>query len=101
MDSNDAAGPVVDYRLVFESVPDPCLVLDPKLRIVAVNDAYVRATMTKQEEILGRGIFEVFPDNPAEPGATGVRNLGASLNRVLANRCAGHDGGTEIRHSQA
>ena len=87
-ESNGAVGPVTDYRLVFESVPDPCLVLDPKLRIVAVNEAYLRATMTKREEILGLDIFEVFPDNPAEVDASGVRNLSASLNRVLRTRAA-------------
>jgi PAS domain S-box-containing protein len=76
------------YRALFESVPDPCLVLDPKLKIVDVNDAYLRATMTKQDEIMGRGIFEVFPDNPADPNATGVRNLRASLNRVLQKKVA-------------
>jgi len=29
-------------------------------------------------------MFDVFPDNPADVGATGVRNLRASLERVLA-----------------
>src|SRR5204862_7314942 len=51
--------------------------------IVAVSDAYLRATLTKREEILGRGIFEVFPDNPNDPSASGVRNLRTSLGRVL------------------
>jgi hypothetical protein len=49
------------------------------------NDAYLRATMTVRDEILGRHILDVFPDNPDDPGATGVRNLGASLERVLNN----------------
>src|SRR5206468_9586321 len=49
----------------------------------AVSDAYLRATMTRREEILGHGLFEVFPDNPADPAASGVRNLRASLERVL------------------
>src|SRR5690349_16096087 len=38
--------------------------------------------MTRRDQIVGRGIFEVFPDNPDDPEATGVRNLSASLNRV-------------------
>jgi PAS domain S-box-containing protein len=59
------------------------LVLSPGFNIVAVSDAYLRATMTKREEILSRGIFEVFPDNPDDPSATGVRNLRTSLQRVL------------------
>jgi signal transduction histidine kinase/DNA-binding response OmpR family regulator len=64
------------------------LVLTPDLMIVAASDAYLRATMTKREEILGRGIFEVFPDNPDDPVATGVHNLKASLHRVLQNHVA-------------
>ena len=42
--------------------------------------------MTKRDDILGRGIFEVFPDNPEDPTATGVRNLRASLQRVLQGK---------------
>src|SRR5260370_4293009 len=42
--------------------------------------------MTQRDEILGRGIFDVFPDNPDEPAATGVRNLRASLDRVREHR---------------
>ena len=53
--------PEPDFRVLFEAVPDPCLVLDRTLRIVEINTAYLRATMTKREEIMGRGIFDVFP----------------------------------------
>ena len=76
-----------DFRTLFESAPGLYLVLTPEFRITAASDAYLRATMTKREAILGRDIFEVFPDNPDDPAATGVRNLGASLRRVLQNRC--------------
>jgi signal transduction histidine kinase len=77
---------VPDFQALFESAPGLYLVLTPALTIVAVSDAYLKATMTKREEILGRGLFEVFPDNPDDPTATGVRNLRASLDRVLTNR---------------
>ncbi len=77
-----------DYRALFESLPGLYLVLTPDLRIVAASDAYLQATMTRREEILGRHIFDVFPDNPADAAATGTRNLRASLERVLANRTA-------------
>ena len=76
--------PTPDFRTLFESVPGLYLVLTPDLRIVAASDAYLRATMTERAAILGRHLFDVFPDNPADAGATGVRNLGASLERVLA-----------------
>lgn len=75
-----------DFRALFESAPGLFLVLKPDFTIVAVSDGYLRATMTRREEILGRGIFDVFPDNPDDPDATGVRNLSASLKRVLQCR---------------
>src|SRR5215468_7884580 len=81
--------PTPDFRALFEAVPGLYLVLlpdTPTFTIVAVSGAYLRATMTRREEILGRGLFDVFPDNPDDPNATGVSNLQASLNRALARR---------------
>ncbi|GLH69604.1 hypothetical protein GETHPA_11370 [Geothrix rubra] len=74
-----------DFKLLFESVPGLYLVVDPDLAIRAVSEAYLEATFTRREEILGRNLFEVFPDNPEDPDATGVANLRASLQRVLAS----------------
>jgi signal transduction histidine kinase/ActR/RegA family two-component response regulator len=76
----------LNFRFLFESAPGLYLVLDPELVIVAVSDAYLRATMTRREDILGRGLFEVFPDNPDDPDANGVGNLRASLDRVRRDR---------------
>jgi PAS domain S-box-containing protein len=75
-----------DFQKLFESSPDLYLVLTPELRIEAVSDAYLRATMTRREQILGRALFEVFPDNPEDASASGVHNLRASLARVLRER---------------
>lgn len=73
----------VDYQAVFENLPGLFLILDADLKIVGVSHAYNRATKTRREDMLGKPIFEVFPDNPGDPGADGVRNLHASLRRVL------------------
>ncbi|HYA16207.1 MAG TPA: PAS domain S-box protein [Bryobacteraceae bacterium] len=75
-----------DFRRLFESAPGLYLVLTPDLRIVAASGAYLDATMTRRENVIGRPLFEVFPDNPADPGSTGVANLAASLGRVLRDR---------------
>jgi signal transduction histidine kinase/ActR/RegA family two-component response regulator len=72
-----------DFRALFEAAPGLYLVLTPDLFIVAVSNAYLNATLTTREEILGRNIFDVFPDNPDDPTASGVSNLRASLTRVL------------------
>src|SRR3982074_2802886 len=71
-----------DFKALFESGPGLYLILDPDLTIVAVSDAYLNATMTKRLEILGRNVFDVFPDNPEDPETTGVATLRASMERV-------------------
>jgi PAS domain-containing protein len=86
--SSNASHPELNFRLLFESAPGQYLVLTPDLTIVGVSDAYLRATMTNREEILGRPLFEVFPDNPTDHSASGVRNLRASLERVLQAKTA-------------
>jgi signal transduction histidine kinase/ActR/RegA family two-component response regulator len=80
--------PSADFQLLFESAPSRYLILDPQLRIVAANDSYLSATMTVRADIMGRNVFEVFPDNPDDPAATGVANLRASLERVCRHRVA-------------
>ena len=56
-----------DFKKLFESAPGLFLVLSPTLKIVAVSDAYLKATLTQRSEITGQGIFDVFPDNPDDP----------------------------------
>jgi PAS domain S-box-containing protein len=77
-----------DFKALFEAVPGQYLVLDRDLRVVAMSDTYARANKIRRGEALGRGIFEVFPDNPDDPAATGVRNSVASFQRVLETRAA-------------
>nr|WP_314443720.1 PAS domain S-box protein [uncultured Sphingomonas sp.] len=72
---------------LFEASPAPFLVLKPdapRFTIAEVNDAYLKATMRAREELVGRGVFEAFPDNP--DGSQSVGTLRASLERVLATR---------------
>ncbi|MDQ2989504.1 MAG: PAS domain-containing protein [Pseudomonadota bacterium] len=78
----------LDFRALFEATPAPYLVLRPDFTIVAVNEVYLRVAMCEREAILGRGLFDVFPDNPDNPNADGVANMRASLMRVLATGAA-------------
>jgi hypothetical protein len=64
---------MLDFRVLFQSLPDLSLVLSTNLSILALSGAYLCATMTKRNEILGRKIFEVFPDDPGDPSATARR----------------------------
>ncbi|MBA3682055.1 MAG: GHKL domain-containing protein [Bacteroidetes bacterium] len=81
----------IDFKLVFYTAPSLFLLLkpnSPEFTILDANDAYLKATMTKRFEIINRGLFDVFPDNPANLKANGVSNLKRSLNKVLENKQA-------------
>ncbi|MCW8195704.1 PAS domain S-box protein [Proteobacteria bacterium 005FR1] len=85
---NPPRPPDPHFRLLFDESPAPCLVLlpDSGFTIVEANKAYLRATNTASEQLIGRKMFEAFPDNPADPAATGTENLRASLERVVRNK---------------
>lgn len=76
----------LDYHKIFENAPDLYMILSPEFYILDCSDNYLKATLTSREQVMGRHLFEVFPDNPDDPNATGVANLKASLNRVLLNK---------------
>src|SRR5690349_11457197 len=76
----------VDFQVLFESAPGLYLILSSDFTIVAVSNSYLQATMTQRNEIIGRGLFDVFPDNPDDPEADGVSNLLFSLESVLKNK---------------
>jgi hypothetical protein len=82
---NSSFATVPDFQGLFESGLGLYLVLSPEepYQIVAVSDSYLGATMTRREEILGHNLFDVFPNNPADSDATGVRNVRASLEAVI------------------
>jgi signal transduction histidine kinase len=76
-----------NFRLVFESLPGPTLLLlpdDPTFTIVAVTDTYLKNTASKREELVGRGLFEVLPGIRNHPDS--VSELRDSLHRVRTNR---------------
>jgi serine phosphatase RsbU (regulator of sigma subunit) len=78
----------VDFQALFLAGPTPYLVLTPELVICEVNHAYLTATGRERGDLIGRHVFDAFPDNPDDPQADGVRNLNASLQRVLATGAA-------------
>ncbi len=63
-------------------------IVTPEFTIVAVNDAYVLSSNLARPMLVGKSIFELFPDNPGDPTADGQANLRASFERVLTTRAA-------------
>jgi PAS domain-containing protein len=76
----------VDFKRVFDRMSGMCLVLDTNFVILAQNKAHAEATLSSGREAVGRGLFEVFPDNPGDYNANGVSAVRQSLLKVLKTR---------------
>ena len=74
----------IDYGEVFQALPGMVALLTPDLVYADANEDFLRNSRHSREDLIGRYLFDVFPDNPNDPAATGARNLEASLRRVLA-----------------
>lgn len=70
----------------FEAVPDLYLILATDLTILGASRPYLEVSHSNLNEITGRYLFDVFPDNPALSNADGVLNLRKSLEWVIKNK---------------
>ena len=78
----------IDYKSSFEQSLNLIIMLDLSFIIQSASNAYLAATQTTRENIIGRNFFQVFPNNPADATADGESNIRASLNRVIKNKIA-------------
>lgn len=78
----------INYTILFRSAPALIMVLKPDkgFTILDASESYMLATKTKRHEMIGKALFEVFPDNPSDTTATGVTNLRNSLLTVLKTK---------------
>ncbi|MGH6965719.1 MAG: HWE histidine kinase domain-containing protein [Phenylobacterium sp.] len=75
-----------DFRSVFDASPRPLLLIAvdaPRYTMLAVNRAHAAAFGTTPEALEGRGVFEVFPPDPAPDVVAFVDAIRTSLERVL------------------
>ncbi|MFC3070407.1 hypothetical protein [Phenylobacterium soli] len=73
-----------EFQKSLETCDEAVLILEPGpgLHIVDLSEVYAQATLIERSAVAGELIFDVFPDNPADPTADGVSNLYASLRRA-------------------
>jgi PAS domain S-box-containing protein len=80
----------LDFRALFQALPENVLVLAPDaphFTILGAGDAYLAVTMRREADLVGRPLFDVFPDtNPDNLAPVGVASLRASLQTVVATR---------------
>ena len=75
-----------DYIALFEQSSELLVVIDTNFAIVATSDAFLKATTTVRENIVGRNAFDVFPNNPDDKTANGESIVRASFDRVIKNK---------------
>jgi PAS domain-containing protein len=79
----------LDFQLIFNAAPGCFVVLapdGPRFTILAATDAYLRATRTRREDIVGCPLLNVLSDQPDESGKSGTSRLRASLQRAIERR---------------
>jgi signal transduction histidine kinase/CheY-like chemotaxis protein len=71
---------------VFRRSPNAYMIVDRELKYVAANEAYLRVTASTLEDLVGKSLFEAFPNDPDDPNNEPARLLRSSLERVLETR---------------
>lgn len=76
--------PTPDFRIVFDASPNAYVLLDRQLRFVDANRAYFELTASRLDQQIGRGMFELFPNEPRQ-----ANNKSARLLRSPSSACCG------------
>ncbi|MGW3108990.1 PP2C family protein-serine/threonine phosphatase [Streptomyces sp. NPDC001100] len=75
--------PEIDYAAVFRDLPGMVALLSPELVYLDANEDFQRLSGRKREELVGRYIFDVFPENPKDSAAAGMRETRESMLRAV------------------
>ncbi|TLS42711.1 protein phosphatase [Streptomyces montanus] len=76
--------PQIDYEAVFRALPGMVALLTPDLVYADANEDFLHLAGRTRAQLVGRYIFDVFPENPNDPAAAGMRDVRASMLRVVA-----------------
>ncbi len=62
------------------------MLLDRDFRIRGVNATYEAISMRRRDQLLGECVFDLFPDDPDDPQASGASQLAASVEAAMRRR---------------
>ena len=75
-----------DYEAIFQQSTALQLVIDTNFNIISASDAFINKSETNRDIIIGKNLFDVFPDNIEQSGNAGSDSIKASFNRVIKNK---------------
>jgi signal transduction histidine kinase/ActR/RegA family two-component response regulator len=73
-----------DYKALFRASPFPYLVMDLDLNIIGASGTYLRSVKRTEDDIVGKYVFDAFPEDPGNPDATNMAEVKASIARCIA-----------------
>lgn len=74
----------VDYRALFQASPNSYMLLTRDLTIVTANEAYLQATGSTLAQLVGRNVFDAFPNEAGSNAEESIQLMKQSFARVLA-----------------
>lgn len=83
----------IDFKVVFQSMPGMGMILlpnDPDYTIVDVTNGMLLFAKVEKENLISKNLCDVFPDNPEDLTASGVKNLRNSLQQVISKKKPHH-----------
>jgi hypothetical protein len=80
----------IDFSHLFKALPDHCLIITPdppNYTLADANDSYLAVTMKSKEELVGKKLWEAFPENPDDRHSLErQKELSDSLNNVMLTK---------------
>ncbi|WP_207536169.1 PAS domain-containing protein [Desertivirga arenae] len=79
----------INFDTFFNSAPPTAILRAnvPDFTVIDINKAFLDTSGTKPSDILGRGIFEAFPENPKDPNSkNNIEALRNSLTETVLNK---------------
>lgn len=76
----------IDSGTLFRSLNTPYIVFgvdDPDFTILEENEAHAKVAMVERDKVIGRPLFDVFPDTSEQYVETGVSRLLESIRKVI------------------
>ena len=74
----------IDYEAVFQALPSAVALFTTDLVYADVNETFLRSMGRTREQVVGRYLWDAFPDDPQNPAVSGMRKLRDSLRWVAA-----------------
>lgn len=78
----------IDYEVIFKKTTIAILVMaaDEAYTMLDVNDAYLAATNTTREDLIGKSVFTVFPANPTDEVSKNIEHTISSFQQAISTK---------------